>query len=660
MSEWVSVLVLVVVAAVVCAMYYAASQKHRYRLEGFTTWPEVVDYGKSVFNPLAITTDPTRPNFIGSDDPAAIAATNRDIADATRTPQFRAGLAHDQAPGNNGTGVGLGAHEQSPYQIPVNADALAKAKLCAEVKNCSMLADPRYKDCGMCIKGGTDYTGQNPGTYAGGLYLDPSDKANYTTTNYLPSFGTCPPLNGNPMFHTDSARCVKETNRQMCRDVVGFSSPNSSHCALAQPTGTFVYQNPSDPIFSVSLRFVSPAGVRTTVEIKIDSTRGSTLAGAEATGGDGVATFNAREGQSVAIIFNQTSLQNGRRGIAAQWETSQGLVAPFESSITGIDVDGAMVSPGQRIRKFGSIGGSTYLTKGTTTVRSSASWMWGKAASNNGLIVQAFLPGLFASPTYSEDNGLQGTMPLVGKPDTASKLQLSPCDKAGQQSGQYSQDCLLDLFVSAGGDPYRGQLVSTGLSTLNQKGSKDAITNYLDEMYTTATKGKVNGRVASAQQINEASMALFGFNLASACETVVEKDDGSVGMVPIAPPLTTECLQYLWENTGTDRDRGDEDRTRKTTLQNTYTSIADRWSGLRAGESSAAKRAAHPFQTCQPKGTEYPLNPNKTINWSAMTVAEAQDGYNTIYKNANYGSGDVQAQGLAQCYGVQKAPDPHC
>jgi len=678
MLEWIHALILFVIAVVICATYYRSRFK-----EGFTSsdtakagMEAVGAYGTSVFNPLAIMTDPTKPNFIGSDDPTAIANTNQAIADATRTPRARAGLG-DQAPiGSNGTGIGLYS-EKPPYQIPANTAALANAKRCAEVKNCGMLADPRYKDdCGMCIKGGTDYTGNNPGTYVGGLYVDPSDSANVTDGVYSPSFGSCPPLNGNVMFRTafdgDTEPCTKETNRQTCRDVgggiAGLSTPNASHCAFAQASQSFVYQDPTDPTFPVSLRVTTPTGVTTTVQI-FSSDGKQQLAIATSNGGDAVATVSAKEGTPVYIRIGQSVPQNGRRGFAAQWEGSSASVL-FEKTIQGVVlnntpqsqvIDGSPRPDKKLVRKFGSLGGSTALTASPTSVSSSANWIWGATASEQIFICSSFIPGLFQAPTYSEDDGLQGTMPLIGKADTATKIQLGACNKPDQRSGNYSQECLLDLFVSAGGDAVNGGLVASGLSTLNQKGSSDEISNYLADLYLIATTGKSGkGTVQSADAINEASQAMFGFNVASPCESIVQNNDGSLGFVPIPAPLSVECRKYLWENTGNDRDRGDEDRSRKTTIQNTYVSIRDRWSGLRSNESTDSNRSAHPFRTCTPSGTEYPLNGNNTINWSAMSVSQLQDTYNTIYKNANYGKGDLQSQGLAQCYGIKKAADPRC
>jgi hypothetical protein len=115
--EFVCVLAFVIIGAVICSMLYQ-------RREGFTNWQDTVAYGKSVANPMAVTTDITRPNFAATADPAEIAAVNTRIADATRTPVMLPGPGDGSVQSN--TGLGLYSAKPS-YQIPQNSKALANA-----------------------------------------------------------------------------------------------------------------------------------------------------------------------------------------------------------------------------------------------------------------------------------------------------------------------------------------------------------------------------------------------------------------------------------------------------------------------------------------------------------------------------------------------------
>jgi hypothetical protein len=648
-------------------------------VDSFTSWQDTVDYTKSVFNPLAVTTDIRRPNVAGTDDPAAIADFNARVADATRGPLILPGVG-DTPVNIDGSGTGLGAYSMpSPLEIPQNSDAMAKVRLCAKVTNCQQLGDPAYAECGFCVKGGSDVPGKFPGTYTGGLYISKSDKADYDAAGkpYLPTFGSCPPrADGTQLFFTGVAPCTRESNRQLCRDVGGFNSPNASKCALSQPTNTFVYQDPANPSFPVFLRVTSPGNTRTTVEILTMNDISLGKGTVDQNGDAVVSVSGVTEGQPVKVVFNQPDSQGSRRAIAAQWEGGTNLKVAFDRTLANIQVGDSMKSLSGRLRKFGSARSSTLMTFAKSSLGSSdAVWIWGANAAQSGFIVQSFIPGLFADPTYAEDKGLQGTLPLIGKADTAVAMQAGACNKPGQSSGRYSVDCLLELYASAGGDPINGGLVKSGLSQLNSMFTNtDAISGYLADLYTRATTGKdPNGAAASFDDINDASKKMFGFEIASKCELVVQNDDGVMGFVPKTAPLPEDCLKYLWENTGNERSRGNEDGRRSSKLQNTYQSIQDRYSGLMTGESTAAKRAQYPFETCQSTGTASPFNAKGAPNWDAiqsvrdMSVGMVQDYYNTIFKTANYTKGngtdaksDAQAMALTQCYGVSKVPDTPC
>jgi hypothetical protein len=163
----------------------------------------------------------------------------------------------------------------------------------------------------------------------------------------------------------------------------------------------------------------------------------------------------------------------------------------------------------------------------------------------------------------------------------------------------------------------------------------------------------------------------------SPCEDIKEDDSGVIALSPKKSPLDSDCLNYLWLNTGTSRERGNEDRSRKTRLYNTYQTIGDRYSGLRDDEGTAANRQASPFNACNSKGSMAPVDSKGILNYGAISeinkiaksVSAVQNKYNEIYKTANYTQGtgaptDVntinQAVALQLCYGVKKTPDTTC
>jgi hypothetical protein len=199
-------------------------------------------------------------------------------------------------------------------------------------------------------------------------------------------------------------------------------------------------------------------------------------------------------------------------------------------------------------------------------------------------------------------------------------------------------------------------------------GGKNGIARYLNGLYTLATKGtnpngvvtktldstdgtvKLNASTTAIDRVNNAAMMMFGIKgVISPCESLGAGPGGSIVIKPKTAPLDNTCLTYLWNNANSDRDRGDEDKTRSSLLPNTYETIADRWSGLRLDEPAPS---TYPFRTCTDRGSEYPLSSTATLPWSTYSIQAAQTAMNTIYKSANYGTGAEQKTGLRNCYGI--------
>lgn len=298
-------------------------------------------------------------------------------------------------------------------------------------------------------------------------------------------------------------------------------------------------------------------------------------------------------------------------------------------------------------------------------------WIWGGVSRSQTVVFSALVPGYLQNPYYSDDLQNAPMGPLIADPATAELLKTSPCFADGQNPGAYSSACLLTLFQGAGGDPQKGTLATKngGLSQLNSYGDLSTIDEYLNELFVTATTGKDgNGNVISLDMntriaaMNDAAMKLFGFEITNPCEDLVDNADGSVGLVPKPmSSVSASCLQYLWLNNLSDKDRGNKAPT-GAMYSNTYTSIADRFSGLRYSESTPDRRNQYPFQACQTTGTLAPIKngtPDKKVigQLTSMGSLQAiQDYFNGVQKTANYGT-DPKAQAVAmtQCYGINQA-----
>jgi hypothetical protein len=169
------------------------------------------------------------------------------------------------------------------------------------------------------------------------------------------------------------------------------------------------------------------------------------------------------------------------------------------------------------------------------------------------------------------------------------------------------------------------------------------------------------------QIINNASQILYGFDIISPCEDISEDTTGNVIIVPKSPPFNSDCLYYLWTNTGKEFDRGviDQNGTAdKRRIGNTYVTIGQRFSGLKKNEGPTQLLKDHPFRTCQLTGSLSPVKPNGQVNQDGVnyansigSVLDIQNNYNAIFTAANKpGSmGDDQTAAVKQCYGLNKS-----
>jgi hypothetical protein len=338
---------------------------------------------------------------------------------------------------------------------------------------------------------------------------------------------------------------------------------------------------------------------------------------------------------------------------------------------------GKMIDVKRNISEFDSIDFNDKLSslivepgkmKAASLIKPDNQWFWA-VGSPQVLRIDVKVPGTFLQPFYTEDRQSAISNPLVTERSTFEMLRASPCMKPDQKPGKYGYACLKTLYLAAGGILGKGTLSRDGLEQLNKFSSAEAISEYLDGLFQTATRGRKSpdAKASSMEDINDAAMKLFGFKLVSPCEDIVESETGELILTPKVGGLDADCLDYLWKNTGNDRDRGNEDTSRKSSLKNTYVSIRDRYSGLRASEGSETAVAAKPFQTCQPSGTLAPKNARGEVNYAAVMTANAkgsleaiQDFYNTVHSAANYSGGRASMRtshekALEQCYGIKKA-----
>jgi len=350
-------------------------------------------------------------------------------------------------------------------------------------------------------------------------------------------------------------------------------------------------------------------------------------------------------------------IQRGVRGILAQWENTYD---PANAHKTAIPFEKTVTSDTKRL---GSFSNSGLITSPRATnfpkFLSNQYWIW--SGTSQTAIFRCKVPATFLPPTYTEDVLSASGKPLLSLRSSLTAGKISPCT-----TPPYSAACLISLFTAAGGDGSKGTLSPTigGAAAMQelQKGSEDAIINYLSELYSIATTGLLpGGALATRAVVNQAAMKLFGFEIASPCEEIVAGPDGSVGLVPKEAPISPECMDFLYRNAGKEGFAGSV----KSTIPSTYVSIGDRYSGIRKGEYGVTKQqlTATPFQTCTPRGTIAPMKWGIVDSKAVQKITSSTDGsiegvqgfFNRIFQLAN---NDGSQDTFAACFGITPSPAP--
>jgi hypothetical protein len=333
-------------------------------------------------------------------------------------------------------------------------------------------------------------------------------------------------------------------------------------------------------------------------------------------------------------------------------------------------------------KRFGMFSSSGFISNPTNAkypnMLKDTYWIWNENIQRN--VFRFKMPGTLLAPFFNEDARKSGCVNKMLITKKASIIEDLKTACSGGKPGSYSGECLANLFASAGGDVGKGKLspklggekaISELLKDGSRNRSEDEITNYCLNLYTIATTGRdLKNNVMSKEVINNASDKMFGFVIASPCEDIEVSNTGVVGLRAKAKPLPVDCLDHLYKNAGSEMSRGFEEDGRRSVIKATYSTIGDRFSGLRKSEFGATieRKALNPFKTCTTEGSLAPIGA-KGINTKAIqTINSVSDGsvdgvqtlFDRVFQQANKDGGMITGVGstLEACFGIFKSPGP--
>jgi len=247
-------------------------------------------------------------------------------------------------------------------------------------------------------------------------------------------------------------------------------------------------------------------------------------------------------------------------------------------------------------------------------------------------------PFTFVDPFSQEASQCAGS-PFVTKPESARLLASDSCYKRGAGPGTYGMACLQAMFLNNGcteagrGYPKDNSTMTALMYDLDGKPlDLQAISDVVySKAVTTSTGLNTDGKQLSIKKWSEASVFCTGVAITSPCD-IGDKEFG---------PLTVDCLEYLWDNSGENKKVG-----------TTYNVISLASSLFSTGKTD---------RFCTKSGTLSPRYADGNDNLAAITYWQTKGGVNevkSIMANIHYDANsdlvpeENKKDKLMQCYGI--------
>ena len=422
-------------------------------------------------------------------------------------------------------------------------DGIKKAKQCqAAPPTCAAFDDTTFaSNCGMSfdIKG----TGLDDKPFTGGLLVIPQHREKQTkdaeivkTTHsapydpyrvYQPTLGTAKP----GTFALTKDQCIVVKERVDCAKKQTFNSPNCTQCYTSQD---FARVDPQTGRLPSTLYLFGTGTITVTSTNKSISLPQTNL---DLTKPAKVTLPSDSEGSTFIISFSANS--NPPPAYIGGY-----LEGPTARGAYKIDIMNLIQSDTVTNTKPRLSGTKTFnkfrclaLIPGN-----------GKTTMSLACLMPFTFINMYDADAMSCDNG-----PIVTKESSATFLQSDPCFSKGNAPGNYKLECLQNRWVELG-----GTMQGTGYPSTQAKADAlqkdvegnplaiDDIVDILAVKMGQALSGRdANGKFLSIPAWNEVSMYATGVPINTPC-------DGPGGI----PPLSVECLSYLYNNKGTSSQIG--------------------------------------------------------------------------------------------------------
>lgn len=602
---------------------YYSRQSRKQQREGFALVnptvaqafpPEHIDYvqkSATKFNPLMNTMNPARNALIPYD------ATDADI-DAKETAIRGALRALVVSPKEPSVDIMQGDASQYSLNRIRNSTAFSGVKTCEAVKTdqCeAFLTQPFGKVCGMCLKNGTNSTG---GAFIGGLFLDEEEKKNAKMASearglrkpeYQPTIGTCDPK----YFVTDYKECVRVKSQLECQAKQSFNSP----LGCSQCFGDQTFQFIDGEVGKLNPQFVLSgkgdyALYKGTIPVKSGTfTEGTPV------------TFDIPDFKEGTILALNVTGENPYVGGYLLGTTPTGNFLVDMIRLTLKD-EQTQIKPA--VAGFFKINDGTY-----TKIRPGR----GKT------MISLFITNPFTFVLPDEEEAQKCATPFIMTSDGAEFINRDPCYKKGQAPGNYSMECLQQMFKSGGCDEQgtaypADQAKANALQQNSETGqgfTREEIGNAIYSMSQQAYTGRDSaGNDLSLNEWDEISSKCLGIRRSSACD----RDNTTTG------PLSKDCLAYLYENRGADVFVPGG-------VGPTYTALQTKTSLFPDGRD----------RFCTEKGTANPVLSADALNVlrSKGGVKQVQAYLDEIHRKANDNTlpDADRKQFVQQCYGLEFA-----